>query len=128
MGVFWSLGGRWGFVAAVIAGFISGDDMGCWVMGMVLWGVWDKWKCFIFDRNPKDRFFIINWDHDCFMVDVNSILGFSGSPSGPVELNVEVSLWKKCSKEVEVVFMGVHTDKDNTIVGAQGEDSRGGKS
>ena len=124
-GVFWSLGGRWGLIAAIIARFINGDNVGCWVTGMVLRGVWGKEKCFVFDRNPEDRFFIINWDHDCFVVDINGIKGFSGSPGGPVELDVKVTTLDKGSKEVEVVFMGVYADKDDTIVSVQGEDGRG---
>jgi len=90
--------------------------------------MWDKWKCFVFDGNLEDRFFIINWDHDCFMVDVDGILGFSRSPGSPVKLDVKVSLLNEHSKEVELVVIGVYADENDTIVSAQGKDSRGGKS
>jgi len=62
------------------------------------------------------------------MVDVNGIKGFSWSPSGPVELDVEVSTLDKGSEEVELIIVSVHADEDDSIVGAQGEDGEGGKS
>ena len=33
----------------------------------------------------------------------------------------------ECAEEVEVVSSGVHADEDNTMLGAQGEDSGGGE-
>jgi len=127
-GIFWYLGGRCCFVAAIVARFINWDDMGCRVSGMVLRGVWCKGECLVFNGNGEDRFFIINWDHDCFMVDVDGIEGLSWLPGGPVELDIEVSTLDKGSKEVELIVMGVHVDEDDTIVSTQGEDGRGGKS
>jgi len=62
------------------------------------------------------------------VVDVNGVKGFSWSPSGPVELDVEVSTLDKGSEEVESIVVGMHADKDDSIVGAQGEDGRGGES
>jgi len=69
-----------------------------------------------------------NRDHDCFMVDVDGIEVFSRSPSGPVVANVKVSLSNKGSEEVELIVVSMHVDEDDSIVSAQGEDGRGGKS
>jgi len=44
-----------------------------------------------------------------------------------MEIEVVISLIDEGSKEVEVVSSGVHTDKDDTMLGAQGEDGRGRK-
>jgi len=126
--VFWYLGGRCCFIAAIVARLINWDDVGCGVSGMVLGGMGSKWKSFIFDRNPEDRLFVVNWDHDCFVVDVNGVKGLSWSPGGPVELDVKVSMLNKGSKEVELIAVSMHMDEDDTIVGAQGEDSGGSKS
>jgi len=126
--VFWYLGGRGCFVAAIIARFINGDDVGCGILGMVLRGVWCKQKPFVFDRDAEDRFFIINWDHNCLVVDVDGVEGFSWSPGGPVELDVKMSMLDKGSEEVELIVVGIHEDEDDSIVSAQGEDGRGGKS
>jgi len=87
-----------------------------------------EWKSFEIDVGPEDRIFVINWDHDCFMVNVDGIEVFSRSPSGPVVANVEVSLSNKGSKEVELIVIGMHADEDDSIISAQGEDGRGGKS
>ena len=127
-GIFWFLGGRCCFMAAIVARLINWDDVGCRVSGMILRGMGSKWKSFIFDRDPEDRLFIINWDHNCFVVNVDGIEGLSWLPSGPVELDVKVSLLDEGSEEVELIVVGVHADEDDTIVGAQGKDGRGGKS
>ena len=127
-GLLWFFGGRCCFVAATLASSASGDDIACGVSGMVLGGVGSKWKPFIFNRNPENRLFIINWDHNCFMVDVDGVKGLPWSPSGPVELDVEVSMLDEGSEEVELIIVGVHADEDDSIVGAQGEDSRGSES
>jgi len=127
-GVFWFLGGKGCFVAATVASSINWDGVGCGVSGVVLRGMGSKWKPFIFDGNPENRLFVINWDHDCFMVDVDGIKVFSWLPSGPVELDVKVSALDKGSKEVKLIVVGMHVDEDDSIVGAQGEDSRGSKS
>ena len=80
------------------------------------------------NTSPDDRVFVINWDHDCFVVDFNGVLSSSWSPSGPVVSDVKMSTLDECSEEVELVIVGVHADEDDAIVGAQGEDSRGSKS
>jgi len=127
-GVFWFLGGKGCFVAATVASSINQDGVGCGVSGVVLRGMGSKWKPFIFDRNPENRLFVINWDHDCFMVNVDGIKVFSWLPSGPVELDVKVSALDKGSEEVKLIVVGMHVDEDDSIVGAQGKDSRGSKS
>ena len=116
------------FVAAALASSASRDDVVCGISGVILRGMGSERKSLIFDRDPKDRFFVINWDHDCFVVDVDGIKGLSWLPSGPVELDVEVSTLDKGPEEVELIVVGMHTDEDDSIVGTQGEDSRGGKS
>ena len=126
--VFRFLGGIGCFVAATLASSASRDDVVCRISGVILRGMGSERESFIFDRDPEDRLFVINWDHDCFVIDVDEVKGFSWSPSGPVELNVKVSLLDEGSKEVELIVVGMHADEDNSIVGAQGEDSRGGKS
>jgi len=126
--VFRFFGGNGCFVAATLTSSASGDDMVCGVLGVILRGIGGKWKSFIFDGDPEDRIFIINWDHNCFVVNVDGVKGFSGLPSGPVELDVEVSTLDEGSKEVELIVVSVHADEDDSIVGAQGEDSRGGES
>jgi len=128
--VFLFLGGNGCFVAATLASSASGDDNvkgGC-RSGLISRGMGSKWKSFIIDVGPEDRVFVINWDHDGFMVDVDDVESFSWSPGGPVVGDVEVSTTDEGSKEVELVVIGVHADKDNTVVGAQGEDGRGGES
>ena len=62
------------------------------------------------------------------MVNVDGIKGFSWSPSGPVELDIKMSTLDEGPKEVELIVVSIHADKDDTIVSAQGEDGRGGKS
>jgi len=115
-------------VAATLASSASGDDMVCGISGMILRGMGSERESLIFDRDPKDRFFVINWDHDCFVVDVDGVKGLSWSPSGPVELDIEVSTLDEGSKEVELIVVGMHVDEDDSIVGTQGEDGRGGES
>ena len=127
--VFHFLGGNGCLVAATLASSAKGDDVerGC-RSGLISRGMGSKWKSFIFDRDPEHRFFIINWDHDCFVVDVDGIKGCSWSPSSPVILDVEVSTLDEGSEEVELIIVGVHADEDDSIVGTQGEDGRGGES
>jgi len=127
-GLFWSLRGSCCFVAATVASSANRDNVDCGASGVILRGMGSKWKSFIIDWYPEDRFFIINWDHDCFVVNVNGIKGCSWSPSGPVELDVEVSTLDKGSEEVELIVVGMHADEDDSIVGTQGEDGRGGES
>jgi len=62
------------------------------------------------------------------MVDVNGIFVSSWLPGGPVISDIEVSMVDECSEEIELVTIGMHADKDNAVVGTQGEDGRGGKS
>ena len=116
------------FVAAALASSASRDDVVCGISGVILRGMGSKRESFIFDRNPEDRLFIINWDHNCFVVDVDGVKGFSWSPSGPVELDVEMSTLDEGSKEVELIVVSMHVDEDDSIVGAQGEDGRGSES
>ena len=127
--VFCFLGGSGCFVAATVASSANGDDVegGCG-SGLISRGIGSKWKSFIVDVSPEDRVFIINWDHDCLMVDVNGVKGFSWSPGGPVVGNVEVSSFDKGPEEVELIVVCVHADEDDSIIGTQGEDGRGGKS
>jgi len=126
--VFRFLGGNGCFVAAAVARIVNGDDVkrGC-RSGLISRGMGSEWKSFIIDMGPEDRVFIINWDHDCFMVDVNGVKGFSWLPGGPVVGNIEVSSFDEGSKEVELIVVSMHTDKDDSIVSTQGEDGRGGK-
>jgi len=127
--VFRFCGGNGCFIAAASASSTSGDDDvegGC-RSGLISRGMGSEWKSFIIDWDPDDRVFVINWDHDCFMVDVNGFGVFS-SPCGPVILDVEVSLSNEGAKEVELIVVSMHADEDDSIVGTQGEDSRGGES
>ena len=123
------LGGSGCFSAATVASSANGDvvERGCG-SGLISRGMGSKWKSFIIDVDPEDRVFVINWDHDCFMVDVDGIECFSWSPSGPVIGDVEVSTTDECSEEVELIVVGMHADEDDSIVGTQGEDGRGGES
>ena len=77
---------------------------------------------------PEDRVFIINWDHDCFMVNVDGVESFSWSPRGPVIGDVKVSTADEGTEEVELIVVGMHADEDDTVISAQGEDGRGGES
>jgi len=119
-GILWHLRGNGCVVAATVASFINWDDMGCRVLGVILRGMGSKWKSFIFDWDPEDRLFIINWDHNCFVVDVDGVKGLSWLPSGPVELDVKVSMLDKGSKEVELIVVGMHADENDSIVKGQG--------
>jgi len=118
------------FITAASASSTSGDDKverGCG-SGLIVRGMGSKWGSFKVDVGSEDRIFVINWDHDCFMVDVNGVEVFSRSPSGPVVADIEVSLSNKGSEEVELIVVGMHADEDDSIISAQGEDGRGGKS
>jgi len=118
------------FVAAAFASSASGDDdieRGCGSR-LILRGMGSKWKSFEIDMGPEDRVFIINWDHDCFVVDVDGVKVFSRSPSGPVVADVKVSLLNKGSEEVELIVVGMLADEDDSIISTQGKDSRGGES
>ena len=118
------------FIAAAFASSTSGDDdveRGCG-LGLISRGMGSERKSLKVDMGPEDRVFVINWDHDCFMVNVDGVKVFSRSPSGPVVPDVKVSLSNKGSEEVELIVVGMHVDEDDSIVGTQGEDGRGGKS
>jgi len=128
--VFRFLGVNGYFIAAAFASSTSGDDdvkRGCG-LGLISRGMGIEWKSFKIDVGPEDRIFVINWDHDCFMVDVDGVEVFSRSPSGLVVADVEVSSSDKGSEEVELIVIGMHADEDDSIIGAQGEDGRGGES
>jgi len=115
--------------AATVTSSANRDDVkgGCG-SGLISRGMGSEWKSFIIDVDPEDRVFVINWDHNCFMVDVDGIEVFSRSPSSPVIADVEMPLLNKGSEEIELVVVGMHTDEDDSIVSAQGEDGRGGES
>ena len=130
--VFHFCGGSGCFIAATFTSSTSRDDdieRGCGSR-LILRGMGSKWKSFEIDVGPEDRVFVINWDHNCFMVNVDGVEVFSRSPSGPVVADIKMSLSNKGSKEVEliVVGMGMHADKDDSIISTQGEDGRGGES
>ena len=123
------LGSNGCLVAATLASSAKGGviERG-WGSGLVLRGVGSKWKPFVVDVGSEDRVVIVDWDHDGFMVDVNSVEGFSWSPSGPVVRDVEMSTSDKCSEEVEIIVVGVHANENNSVIGTKGEDGRGGES
>ena len=128
--IFRFFGGSGCFIAAASASSTSGNDdveRSC-RSGLISRGMGSERKPFEIDVGPEDRVFVINWDHDCFMVNVDGVEVFSESPSGPVVANVKMSLLDKGSEEVELVVVGMHADEDDSIVGTQGEDGRGGKS
>jgi len=128
--VFHFCGSSGRLIAAASASSASGDDdvkRGC-RSGLISRGMGSEWKSFEIDVGPEDRVFIINWDHDCFMIDVDGIEVFSRSPSGPVVTDVKMSLSNKGSEEVELIVVSMHADEDDSIFGAQGEDGRGGES
>jgi len=117
-------------VAATLASSASGDDDvegGC-RSGLVSRGMGSKWESFVVDLDSEDRVLVINWDHDCFMIDVDGVKGFSWSPGSPVIHNVEMSTLDEGAKEVEMIVVGVHANENNPVVGAKGEDGRGGES
>ena len=123
------LGGSDCSIAAIVASIISWDDVegGC-RSGLVSRGMGSERESFVVDVDPEDRVFIISWDHDCFMVDVDGVKGFSWSPGGPVIHDVEMSTLDEGSKEVEIIVVGVHANENNPVVGAKGEDGRGSES
>ena len=87
-----------------------------------------EWKSLVVDVGSEDRVIVVDWDHDGFVVNVNGVEGFSWSPGSPVVRDVEVSTSDECSKEVEIIVVGVHANENNPIIGAKGEDGRGGES
>jgi len=128
--VFRFFGGNGCFIAAASASSTSGDDDvegGCG-LGLISRGMGSEWKSLEIDMGPEDRIFVINWDHNCFMVDVDGVEVLSRLPSGPVVSDVKVSLSNEGSEEVELIVVSVHADEDDSIIGTQGEDGRGGKS
>jgi len=127
--IFCFLGGKGCFVAATLASSANGDDVegGC-RSGLISRRVGSEGGSLIVNNGPEDRVFVINWDHDCFMVNVNGVKGCSRLPGGPVIGNVEVSTFDEGSEEVELIVVGVHADEDDSIIGAQGEDGRSGES
>ena len=52
---------------------------------------------------------------------------FSWHEVCPMEIEVMLLSIDEGAEEVEVVSSGVHADKDDTMLGAQGEDSGGGE-
>jgi len=117
-------------VAATLASSASGDDDvegGCW-SGLISGRMGGKWESFVIDVGSEDRILVINWDHDCFMVDVDGVEGLSWSPGSPVIRDVEMSTSDEGAKEVEIIVVGVHANENNSIIGAKGEDGRGGES
>ena len=90
--------------------------------------VGSKWKSFVVDVGPEDRILVINWDHDCFVVNVDGVKGFSWSPSGPMIGDIKVSSTDEGTEEVEIIVIGVHANENNPVVGTKGEDGRGGES
>ena len=52
---------------------------------------------------------------------------FSWHEVCPMEIEVVLLLIDEGAEEVEVVSSGVHADKDDAMLGAQGEDSGGGE-
>ena len=127
--IFRFFGGNGCFIAAASTSSTSRDDDvkgGC-RLGLILRGMGSKWKSFEIDVGPEDRVSVINWDHDCFVIDVNGVKVFSRLPSGPVVPDVKVSSLNKGSEEVELIVVSMHADEDDSIVGTQGEDSRGGE-
>jgi len=127
--IFRFLGGNGCLVAATLASSAKGGvvERGC-RSGLISRWVGSKWKSFIVDVGSEDRIFVINWDHDCFVVDVDGIKGFSWSPSGPMVGDVEVSATDEGAEEVEIIVVGVHANENNPVVGAKGEDGRSGES
>jgi len=123
------LGGNGCFVAATLASSVKGGvvERGCG-SGLISRWVGSKWKSFVVDVGSEDRILVINWDHDCFVVDVDGVKGFSWSPSGPMVCDVKVSTSDECSEEVEIIVVGMHANENNSIVGAKGKDGRGGES
>ena len=123
------LGGSGCLIAATLASSAKGGvvERG-WGSGLVLRGVGSKWKSFVVDVGSEDRILVINWDHDCFMVDVDGVKSFSWSPSGPMIRDVEMSTSDKCSEEVEIIVVGVHANENNSVIGTKGEDGGGGES
>jgi len=117
------------FVSATLASSANGDDVerSC-RSGLISRGVGSERVSLVIDVSPEHRFFIINWDHDCFVVDVDGVKGFPWSPSGPVVDDVKVSSSNKGTEEVELIVVSMHVDEDDAIIGTQGEDSRGSKS
>jgi len=115
--------------AATVASSANGDvvERGCG-SGLISRWVGSKWKSFVVHVGSEDRILVINWDHDRFMVDVDGFEGFSWSPGGPMIGDVEVSSTDKGAEEVEIIVVGVHANENNSVVGAEGEDGRGGES
>jgi len=127
--VFRFLRGNGCLVAATLASSVKGGvvERGCG-SGLILRWVGSKWKSFVVYVGSEDRILVINWDHDRFMVDVDGFEGFSWSPGGPMIGDVEVSSTDKGAEEVEIIVVGVHANENNSVVGAEGEDGRGGES
>jgi len=115
--------------AATVASSANGDNVEwCCGSGLVSRGMGCERESLVVDVGPEDRVIVVDWDHDCFMVDINGVKGFPWSPSSPVVCDVEVSTSDKCSEEVEIVVVGVHANENNPVVGTKGEDGRGGES
>jgi len=115
--------------AATVASSANGDNVerSC-RSGLVSRGMGCEWESLVIDVGSEDRIVVVDWDHDGFVVDVNGVEGFSWSPSSPVVCDVEMSTSDECSEEVEIIVVGVHANENNSVVGAKGEDGRGGKS
>ena len=128
-GLLWFFGGRCCFVAATLASSAKGGvvERGCG-SGLISRWVGSKWKSFVVHVGSEDRILVINWDHDGFMVDVDGVEVFSWSPSGPVIGDIEVSSTNEGTEEVEIIVVGVHVNENNSVVGAEGKDGRGGES
>jgi len=57
------------FVSATLASSANGDDVEwSWGSGLISRGMGSERELFIVNVSPEDRVFVINWDHDCFVV------------------------------------------------------------
>jgi len=127
--IFRFLGGSGCLVAATLASSAKGGVVkwGC-CSGLISRGMGCEWESLVVDVGSEDRVIVVDWDHDGFVVDINGVKGFSWSPSSPMVRDIEVSTLDKCSEEVEMIVVGVHANENNSVVGAKGEDGRGGES
>jgi hypothetical protein len=115
-------------VAATVASSANGDNVewGCG-SGLVSRGMGCEWHSLIVDVGSEDWVVVVDRHHDGFVVDVDGVKGFSWSPGSPVVGDVEVPTSDEGSEEVEMIVFGVHANENNPIVGAKGEDGRGGE-
>ena len=126
-------GGRGEVLLLFVDNFVLQEDSTCAIICAASLWVRYGWVCGGYDcverslRNSSCEYgvFVFDWDCDGFVGDLCGI--FSWHEVCPMEIDIVLLSVDKGTKEVEVVSSGMYAYEDDTMLGAQGEDSGGGE-